>query len=460
MDEIAFLNELLPDLPWQSVLETCNRTGLADKRHLQEITGLGRKPLARLLEGLLDPPSGAGFLRLVEDRVPRPIRQGRPPDVYALTDRGAAVLRAAGKTARPSGLEDPRAIAHALGMLDVALALEAQEMTLQLDRQVRFDEDRQMRPDLQVQLPEGILLLEVEQDAPPALLRRVRGSLENRWDFFETQPTEYLPQVRLIFNLRPGKAYRDAKALWGRALAMLKRERGHRAPFHLYCTSVVTFVKHPEAYARPTSLWEEITPQKPARKPARELQEIAPAPDWNGDLEAIQAMAGTLSLNPPESHLPEPPLSLFHIANIIYQKKMEATAPRGNDLLERRPPLSAVALIDLYLERHPVLRERIRNQIAKAARRRVWHSQESIRHAQRIVDTFLAYHGWYNRLMLHASVKEASAGGSMFPYEVYIQIFIAPGGPLGNHPEKALAWMLWAILAYSDDLGLGRLPYW
>jgi len=48
----------------------------------------------------------------------------------------------------------------------------------------------------------------------------------------------------------------------------------------------------------------------------------------------------------------------------------------------------------------------------------------------------------------------------MFPYEVYIQIFIAPGGPLGNHPEKALAWMLWAILAYSDDLGLGRLPYW
>ncbi len=97
-----------------------------------------------------------------------------------MTPAGAAALRHSGHEARPSGLENPRAIAHALAMLDIHLALQATGLPIKTDRTLSFEPQRSLRPDHPLTLHAGRLLLEVEQDAAaPALLRRMRETLDS-----------------------------------------------------------------------------------------------------------------------------------------------------------------------------------------------------------------------------------------------------------------------------------------
>lgn len=149
---------------------------------------------------------------------------------------------------------------------------------------------------------------------------------------------------------------------------------------------------------------------------------------------------------------------MITIVLLVYERAQKALRP--SEPIERRPPLSAIALLRRYLERHPVLKGKLAALVKQASRRHLWYPRDAVRHAQRMVDTFLAYHGWHNRLLIWAVVQEAQPSEEMFPYKVSVTPFIYRLPGYDAAPHTALAWTCWALLAYSEALGLGRLPYW
>ena len=120
------------------------------------------------------------------------------------------------------------------------------------------------------------------------------------------------------------------------------------------------------------------------------------------------------------------------------------------------------------MERHSDLQARLKNLMQTRNRRTLWREADIFKHMQKIIDVFLEYHGWHNRLVLSANANSVSSGDDpMFPFAVHAQVPLdmpqylqAQGIQLQTDPSEALAWVLWALFAYGKQLGMGQPAYW
>lgn len=469
------LGERLPNAPWQEMLEICAVTGVANSLQLQGHLDISRKQLLRILRIFKEASVGLPpLINVLDVSIPRPTTRGRPPNVYQFGESGAAILNLwNAPNARASGLEDPHAIAHALAMLHIHLAALQANKDILTDKPLHFGDDRRLRVDHRVQLPDKRwLFYEVEQDAAPKRLTRIREALTNRWDFFASPASDQtVPQVRTLFNLRRGRVYERSVKIWEQALGMLKMERGTDVPFTLLGMPIPDFLEQPEWQAELSERWDDLRPLSPAEKlqssnPDESKTHQADPDRLKDDWRYLENLLGELQIDPPEDALTAIPLSFFYIVDTIYEA---AKISRFQEYtLNRRPPLTAIALIRAYLERHPELKARLKQLMKIGKRRAWWRDQKVMQHMQRIIDAFLDYHGWYNRMVIWVDASVVSGGSDpMFPYRV--QARLTPGLPeylqsqgvqLQTDPSDALAWVLWALFAYGKRLGLGKPSYW
>jgi len=166
------LTDLGPDQEWLAILKALVPTGVADTGQLRRATGLSRERLRYILDRFVVLADDAIVAR-VADRIPRPGVRGRSPTIYRLGAGGATLLRAHGQSqAHTCGLTDVTAIAHARAVLDVRLAAQAAELTVQTERELRYGEGHVLRPDNLVTLPGGRpALFETEQQSDVTVLR-------------------------------------------------------------------------------------------------------------------------------------------------------------------------------------------------------------------------------------------------------------------------------------------------
>lgn len=469
------LGERLPDMPWQAVLEICSLSGVADSLQLQQHLQISSKQLRRILQIFEEVSVGVPpILSVVESPVPRPANRGRPPRIYQIGVSGAALLKLENTArARPSGLQTPPTIAHALAMTSFHLTAIRDEQEIITDRPIKFGAGRTLRVDHRIQLPGGkTLFYEIEQDASPKRVGRIMEALSNRWDFFEgADASQVYPHVRLIINLLRGRDYENTLSIWEQALGMLQVQRSAPVPFTLYAMPIQDFLGQPDWDAEPSEIWDRLHPLSPAEKLKKQIVQRQELPrldpdQLKNDLHYLLGLSRDLRDDPPEQALKTYPIDFCYVVDLIYS--VAEVSQSNKYVLERRPPLSAVMLLRAYLERHPVLKAYLKQLMEKGKRRTWWPEKDVFRHMQRVIDAFLAYHGWYNRTLFIASVYTVSDGSStMFPYAVDVnflpegwQYYNPPARELDSRPPDALAWVLWALFAYGDAIGLGKPPYW
>ncbi len=451
-----------------AVLRTLALVGVADTRQLQQGTGLTRDPLRRLLDRL----QAGRYVAPLQQRIVRYTGRGRSPQVWRLTAEGAALLRQQGHPdARPSRLRDPRAIAHALYMLDVALA--AGDLPVVVDKPLAF-QGGTLRPDILLLSGEPARLFEVEQDASPAILRRLVRSLRNKVAFFKApESASVSPTVRMLVALPEGTAYHRTLEVWMQALDIVQETQGE-APFRLWAAPLPRFLDAPD-WAEPPAL-DYWTPLAAGERPrsVQPLEEPPPPPLFaaHQDRLVLAAMLAALQQgtlpSSPRATAPNP--WLFENACIIYAASHdpETLSP----LQQAAYPWGSLYLLRHYLHMHPGLRDLLNRQLHAGLPHMRWNTTVILHRMQTVIDAFLAYHGFRSDgpLLAYADTSPWDRPG-VRTFRAYVRLrdprLLATGTPaimptrdLVAFTERALAWVLTALFRYAPDLGLKAPPFW
>ncbi|MBN1936248.1 MAG: hypothetical protein JW934_16385, partial [Anaerolineae bacterium] len=261
--EIA-LSSTFPDRRWLPVLEAAAHTSVADTAQIQADTGLSRDQVNAVLNHF-DTLTGGNILTRIALSVPRPGVRGRASNLYALGDLGAALLRAHGHpNAHPCGFaDDARQLSHARAMIDVRLAAQAAGLDVVTDRLLPYEDDRVLRPDNLVTLPNGTrAMFEIEQEANLSVLRRVTDSVRNKAAFYRSADVGSTSRtIRVLINLTLGPAWDKMLQVWERATAIVADECGGDLPFQLLAMPLHVFLDQPDwgespEVARWTSLFD------------------------------------------------------------------------------------------------------------------------------------------------------------------------------------------------------------
>ena len=450
-----------------AVLRTLALVGVADTRQLQQGTGLTRDPLRRLLDRL----QAGRYATPLQQRIVRHTGRGRSPQVWRLTAEGAALLRQQGYAdARPSRLRDPRAIAHALYMLDVALA--AGDLAVVVDKPLAF-QGGTLRPDILLS-GEPARLFEVEQDASPAILRRLVRSLRNKAAFFKApESTSVSSTVRMLVALPEGTAYQRTLEVWMQALDIVQETQGE-VPFRLWAAPLSRFLDAPD-WAEPPALdyWMPLAAgERP--KSVRPLDKPSSPPLFasHQDRLVLAAMLAALQQGtlPSGPRAPAPNPWLFENAHIIYAASHdpEVLTP----LQQAAYPWGSLYLLRHYLHMHPGLRAMLNRQLHAGLPHMRWNTTVILHRMQTVIDGFLAYHGFRSDGPLLAYADTAPwdrPGVRSFRAYVHLRdarllaagaVDIMPTRDRLRFTERALAWVLTALFRYALDLGLKAPPFW
>jgi len=121
---------------------------------------------------------------------------------------------------------------------------------------------------------------------------------------------------------------------------------------------------------------------------------------------------------------------------------------------------------------HPRLRNALSKAIARGSYSMRWNVSNILHRMQVVIDTFLRYHGWRSGGPLLAYPASTGWGkGIPQTFGVIARVqkpellmrpgdSVAPGHDDVRQVEEALAWVLYALFAYSDDLGLRHPAFW
>lgn len=467
------LDLTLPDAPWPKLLEIFLVSGVADAQQMQSATGLSRGQLNRVLIQLDAACAGLPpALRRYDGVVRRPGQPGKPPRIYTLGESGAALLRELGyPDANPCGLTAPLAVLHAQAMLAFHQCAEKASQTIVTDRAVPYGNSRTLRPDHQVQIADGrILLYEIEQEANPQLLRRMRQVLEHRQAFFSSeQATAYLLQMRILFNLGRGRLWQRTLAIWKQTIRQLAAETDSALAFQVLAMPLNEFLAQPDWSPDPSERWEDLAA----------ITEDAKHPSGDLAVQAVPAAALELSTRyrPVQAELlavqelvtsrlgeddPRPSFILLAYAMMIFEVSYADT---GN-LPNLATPHAAVQLLGRYLAAQPGLVAALRQAMHPQRARMAWNNTTIVHAMQRVLNAFMLYHGWSNTGPLRA-VAAISTGWEEYmtgPYVVQVHIAFSILTinliPYAPRLRASLAWMLWALFEYAEGLSLGKPEYW
>jgi len=506
------LEAAFPDGRWLRLLEVFLPTGVADYGQMQRVTGLSRKQMDDLLERLAQ-LGGGSVVRPYAFAVPRPGVRGRPAAVYGLGEAGAALLRAAGhRDAAACGYEEVREVAHARAVLDVRLAAEAAGLSVRTEAELVADgkpgeggHRPVLRPDNVVTLPGGVqALYEVEQEADLSLLRRVVESLRRKAAFFGAGGGGKVSRVvRVVYAVAPERLERTV-GVWERGLGLVVEEVGGPLPFGLVGMTLGEFLERPDWSEPPEAgRWRAIEPGSRSQVagsrdvgarhaspvPAGSKGQVAggkkgalavrgevpaallrrsPADDrrilaayWQWLQERGPEVAYT------EEH-PRPDPVFFEVMGVIYA----ASHSEGQSVVRRAAyPYASVYLLGKYLEMHPKLRGRLRRVLERGRETMRWNVTTILHRMQGVIREFLRYHGYEVGRWLMA-VPESSWERGEGPQDFGVRVRIHPEVLMGEgdgvvpgqeavaRAEEALAWVLWALFAYAEEIGLKAPPFW
>ena len=486
----AALDGAFPDHRWLRVLELCRHTGVADAGKIRTSTGLSRDQLDTLLRRFRE-LADEQVLARVPFNVPRPGVSGRPSVVYKLNTAGAALLRRNGHPkARPCGLTDATAIAHARATLDVRLAARAAGLPVQTERELCYGDSHALRPDNLVTLPGGVrALFETEQAANLTLLRRIADGIRRKMAFFQSKAGRRVsPTVRVLVNLPPGREWNRTVQVWERATAIVATESGGRLPFKIVAMSLREFIKTPDWDEPPDrDRWESLfdpaqtsnfaPTQIPPKKTKALVQRRTNLPrdlvrrSANDDRlillafwQVFQEQAPTLG---GDHSRPDP--AFFDLMRIIY---VASNDPHASVLTQAAHPYASLYLLRKYLGMHTRLRDALSKSVTRGSGSMRWSVTTIFHRMQVVIATFLKYHGWRagGPLLAYPVLSEWGEEGTQ-TFGVVARVrspellmgerdCIVPGRDEVQQTEKALAWVLWALFAYSDDLGLKHAIFW
>ncbi|HRQ22378.1 MAG TPA: hypothetical protein PLF42_03025, partial [Anaerolineales bacterium] len=384
---------------------------------------------------------------------------------------GAQALKTLGHShARASGLNDDTTALHRLAMTELHLAASKAGVTIRTDRALRYN-DTELRPDHQVMLPDGnILFFEVEQKASAAILRRIVESLQHKQDFFASRVhPNVLPEVRMLLHLKRNKEWDKTIKVWERALGVVKENAKGKLRFRLLAIPLREFLDAPDWGIEHELFWKEVLPPQP------QTGLVAAAPENLSTLMQRTAREDHLVLRAlwqdfneriqPGIGLPKADPEFFQL---IYSASHDERLP----LIEQAAmPNASLYLLRRYLEMKQ-LRGRIRNELHRGERDTRWNITTILHRMQGVAKLFLTAHGWrtYGLLLVQSSVNDLKNRETrIFDFIVRIrepQILmdrddlVVPSKKEVQAVEEALSWVMYALFAYSEELGLGGLSYW
>ena len=477
----ARLREKLPEGEWHRILTIMDITGIVDNRQLQATTGFGRDRLRRLLEKMETCRAGLPPLFGVsEKKLTRPNLQGRQPKVYTLGKGGEALLRHLGEvSARAYTQRSPIAMAHALAVFDVDLAAKQAGLAVETEKQLHATKQVYIRPDNLVTLSGGRkLIFEVEQLAKPDYLPRITHSVRHKTAFFRRNTDERIvSEIRMLFNLKPGRLYQKTLQRWESVLALLaKEEPSGTLPFSLHAMTLADFLAEPDWSESPSvARWRVLSATTPTTISGKDFSTKAlPQP-----LQAFRSKQNMLILEAlwqefqAQGHHKEagvlfPDPQFLELVQVIYLASHRKT---GSALEGAAFPHASLYLLQQYLLMRPDLRERLNRVIRRGGRALHWNATTILHRIQALADEFLAYHGFRSNgtLQVFAQVVDWHANA---PKSFALSVKISSPELLSQEwenysprredlqrAEQALAWVLRALFIHPERVGLYPLPF-
>jgi len=492
----ATLEEVFPDGRHWPILELLAVVGCADALQLRQVTDLSRDQLALVLDKLQGAAPGLPPVFFhPRDKVTRPGQRGAPPKVYCLGETGAALLRARGQAeAHPCHLDTAVDIAHALAVLEVRLLAQRAGLTVQTEKQLPPGEatPTYLRPDNLVTLPDGVMaLFEVEQLLTAQHIARAIQSLQNKERFFKSRAGQDVSaEVRVVFNLPPGKEYDRTLKVWQQAARVVAQRHGGRLAFHLWAMPLGQFSAAPDWGNPPQAQrWQELTaspepeptraagesaPLSPPAKPGTSLAEKTPPAlrRYTGHESALVLNAlwsvfrEEVGAHPGAAQRADP--ALFEIVGIIYAASHD---PSLTPLERAGYPYASLYLLKQYLRLQPALLKALTQEIQRGAQVLRWNTITITHRMQVVCQRFLRYHGFgADGLVLVRALSADWNAAEPQHFQVRVDIFntavvcsdvdAVTARELTRAAEQTLAWVLTALFAYAEDLGLPRAPFW
>ncbi len=407
--------------------------------------------------------------------------KGKPRRVHILTDTGAAALRMLDDIGdlRAPKLEEHSEIAAAVMEMDIFVAARQAGLKAQVEEVLPFGDDgSSIRADVLVTLASGkAAIFECEQNAAAWSKARLLDKLRRLARFFDSDAGEQVENnIRVLFNIRSD----DVQTLqtWQEQLALVAKEYGKPLPFSLYWQRLADFLKQPEWSSvdgfQPISpaSFSDATDKSPAAAKAADVLSALP--------EVVQASVSSLkeldlllglmyedqqeafrqyqaSQNPRQRSR-----AFFALMLFIY----EASHYRHSPTLEYATlPVESLYLLRRYLHAHQnaKLFTQIKQGLATAAKNADGVTRYRNAMTQFIWNVFLRWHGFARGGPLR--IKVEPPGFETGRSEFYVEVSVNNRDMLNNPPyyrsfydmcdeEKALAWVLEAMVNYPTELGL------
>ena len=489
-DMLNTLDGKFQDHRHRRVLDLFRLTGVADQQQIYAAAALSRHKFTTLL---------AHFRRLADDNilaeipdtVPQPGVRGRPSTVYVLGPAGAALLRALGhEQAHACGYREIKPLAHARTMVALALGARDAGLTVRVEEEIAYADGQVIRPDLVVTLPDGQeALFEIEHDAGYATLEMKTGVQARRAAFFQTDASAgYSPIIRTIFNLAPGRTLDDTIATWERANATVAEAQDGTLPYEHVGLTLAAFLENPDWGEPPDpDRWfslidpaqqedfglAETNASKSKRKPPPLATADPYRPESNTQsylimrayLQHLHTYGADL-LAPDGPPAPSP--HFFGIWQVIYAPSHPLNP---TPVQQARHPQASLYLLRTYLELHPPLHKALAKAIRRGGSGVRWSASLILHRMQNVINLFLRYHGYRGSPTLQAVPVPSWRRRPRKDFGIQVKIhpeLLMPEGEDGLVPmreeveraEQALAWVLWSLFSYAEDLGLPRAKFW
>ena len=474
------LSQSLRGNAWQDVLQACALMGVIDNLQLVEMTGLGRDALFRLVGRMSDLAIGyPPLFQQIQLKTARG-KMGPSPKIFCLKESGAAILRQLGEQrVLPYQESNPIAILHDLCIVDLFLAAKKDHKETRLEERIYFRDSEYLLPDVLIQLDNEIpALFEIEQAVHPNYLRRMAEGLRRRLDFFQSDAGRmYSPLIRMLINLPPGsREMETALDRWRHLFSMLSTQNGSALPFQILVMPLQSFLDAPDWTVQPdNNRWHDLsTPAKGSHALAIHSSQPPSALMGNTSHEdalVLEALWQWFEENEPQqrSDFPMPDPHFLEVISLIYLASHQLNSP---PLQQAAFPYASVFLLRKYLTMHPDLRQLLEKTIERGEHSIRWNPTTILSRMQSEMDVFLNYHGWSNRDQLIVSPTVSSwedEGTKNFGVKVQISSGevlmsesdgVVPGKSEIQAVEKMLGWVLWALIAYADQIGLPERGYW
>jgi len=450
------LDAQMPGGEWRSVLNVFIPTSVADSLQVQMITGLDKQRLKRVWDKINAasaelPP----FVSIIDLTLDRPGKRGRMPTVYALSESGAAMLRLLGFPDKHAcRLSNEKAITHALAMLDVHTAAVRAGLEVATDRTICYSDGQSIRPDHVVVLPDKRqMILEVEQSISDDLLPRITESINHKILFFHSpESANFIPEVRIIFNLPRGTMFEKSATLW-RKVMTLRHSDGQIPKFRLLAITLSDFLAYPD-WNLESDVWRDLTYSEPKIEEEAKKYWLPQPPERNPADDADLIMGLWAEYINQHRNDPLPRLDFMIPIEKIY---LVSQSQRQNPT-RLAPPTAAVYLMSRYLELHPQLVERVRSELHRGHGKIRWTHPMVLHRMQLVINAVLEYYGIGNGDGIRVEPRSTTAWNEV-PSQFYVKVELDVESPV-RYGEAALAWFMWALFEFAEPLNLGALEYW